>query len=201
MPSDKKKLYDAIETLQPRNFTDVPLDDLPAFLSETFSCAELITNSVPPPPPAKSAESKSETNSIRTAATKLAANDASSVTSSQVSLPTVSPEHEELKEYWGKPLKLGAKENPLGLSIYKLSPHDKHGAWFARRSVHEGLSFDKWRRAMKTEFAESISVKGGPGAGAVRGIGAERLVEREVVKGVGKMEGNSNQSRQLYFAD
>jgi hypothetical protein len=196
MPSDKKKLYEAIETLQPRNFIDVPHDDLSTFLSETFSSAELVANSVPsPPPPKVSPDSKLETSSVQTAATKLAANDASSVSSSQVSLPTISPEHEELREHWGKPLKLSTKENPLSLSVYKLPPHDKHGAWFARRSVHEGLSFDKWKRAMRREFVESVSVKGGPGAGAVRGIGAERLVDRQVVNGVGKMEGNATSRR------
>lgn len=41
---------------------------------------------------------------------------------------------------------------------------------------------------MRREFAESISVKGGPGAGAIRGIGAERRLEKKVT-GVGKLEG------------
>jgi hypothetical protein len=73
--------------------------------------------------------------------------------------------------------------------MYKMAGHDRHGAWFARRSVHEGLGFDKWKRAMQTEFAESLAVTGGPGAGSIRGIGADRRLERKLVDSVGKVEG------------
>lgn len=73
--------------------------------------------------------------------------------------------------------------------MYKMAGHDRHGAWFARRSVHEGLGFGKWMRAMKREFPVSLAVEGGPGVGSVRGIGADRRVEVEEVEGVGKLEG------------
>jgi hypothetical protein len=70
-----------------------------------------------------------------------------------------------------------------------MAAHDRHGAWFARRSVHEGLPFDRWKLAMQGEFAESLAVTGGPGAGSIRGIGADKVLEKQVVKGLGKMEG------------
>jgi len=42
---------------------------------------------------------------------------------------------------------------------------------------------------MKHEFAESLAVRGGPGAGSIRGIGADRVLERNKVKDLGTMEG------------
>jgi Protein of unknown function (DUF3074) len=185
MPSDKTALYTALEALQPRNFNDVPLDnsELAELLSKTFSSAEVIVNSVPSPLPPK--------NDITTNTTiqpVAVATSAATVTNPSISPPLLKPEHESLKENWSKPLKVSAKDNPLNVSIYKLSPHDKHGAWFARRSIHQGIPFEKWKKAMRKEFAESIGVKGGPGAGAVRGIGAERRLEKKVA-GVGKLEG------------
>lgn len=187
MVSDKMKLYQALETLQPRNVTDIHVDHLDTFLKDVFASAEVIVNSVPIPAQSKS-DSDSDSSSSFTSA-KLATN-AASLTASTYPPPTLHPEHEELKPHWGKPLKLGT--NPLGMSLYKMSPHDRHGAWFARRSIHQGLPFDKWKGAMKREFAESIGVVGGPGAGAIRGIGAEKRLERQVVKGVGKLEGRFN---------
>lgn len=70
-----------------------------------------------------------------------------------------------------------------------MAGNDRHGAWFARRSVHEGLGFTKWKRAMQREFAKSLAVEGGPGEGSVRGIGADRRLERKVVDGVGQLDG------------
>lgn len=86
-------------------------------------------------------------------------------------------------------MKLGASSNPLGMNVYKCPGKDGKGAWFARSSVHEGLAFRKWKRALEREFPETMKVQGGPGEGNIRGIGGERRVELEDVEGVGKMEG------------
>ncbi|KAF2665028.1 hypothetical protein BT63DRAFT_428974 [Microthyrium microscopicum] len=176
-------LHAALESLGPRPFGDVPLDDLSNFISETFAQAELIVNSVPPPPPNPTAEALSSSSSGSSIATK-----AAEITPSAIQPHPVHPEHEDLRSSWGKPLKLNAKDNPLGLTLYKMAAHDRHGAWFARRSVHEGLPFDRWKMAMQGEFAESLAVSGGPGAGAIRGIGADRVLEKKLIKGLGKME-------------
>lgn len=77
----------------------------------------------------------------------------------------------------------------MGISVYKLAGKDGKGAWFARRSVHEGLGFEKWKKGLEREFPETMKVQGGPGVGNIRGIGGERRVEHKVVDGVGKMEG------------
>ncbi|RYO81328.1 hypothetical protein DL766_004479 [Monosporascus sp. MC13-8B] len=94
----------------------------------------------------------------------------------------------ELRKEW-KEVKVNPKENPLGLSVYKLAAKDGRGSWFARRSVHEGQSFDKWKAAMEREFLESMKVKGKPGSGSIRGIGADKRVERMAFDGCGKLEG------------
>jgi hypothetical protein len=94
-----------------------------------------------------------------------------------------------LQKSWGKPLKLAAKEASMGISVFKMAAHDRHGAWFARTSVHEGLGFSKWKRALMREFPESLAVQGGPGEGNVRGIGGDRRLEDIEVPGLGKLEG------------
>ena len=86
---------------------------------------------------------------------------------------------------------MAAKDNPMGMAVYKLGGKDGRGAWFARRSVHEGMSFAKWKLGLQREFPESLAVQGGPGEGNIRGIGGERRVERKAVEGVGSMEGKS----------
>jgi hypothetical protein len=93
-----------------------------------------------------------------------------------------------LQKEW-KSVKLNAKENPLGMSVYKLAGKDGKGSWFARRSVHEGLGFKKWKTALQREFPETLKVQGGPGEGNIRGIGGEERVEYQVEEGVGTMEG------------
>ena len=76
----------------------------------------------------------------------------------------------------------------MGISVYKLSAKDGKGAWFARRSVHEGLSFERWKEGLIEEFPASLEVQGGPGEGKVRGIAAERRQEKLEVEGVGRVE-------------
>nr|GFD59894.1 hypothetical protein [Tanacetum cinerariifolium] len=58
----------------------------------------------------------------------------------------------------------------------------------ARRSVHEGIGFDKFKRAMMRELPQALDVQGGPGAGAVRGIAADRRLERFDVPDKAKLE-------------
>lgn len=102
-----------------------------------------------------------------------------------------------LQKEWGKPIKLSVKENPLGMAVYKLAGKDGKGAWFARRSVHEGLGFRKWKLGLQKEFPESLKVQGGPGEGNIRGIGGERVVESISVDGMGQLEGERIHKRPL----
>ncbi|KAF2114472.1 hypothetical protein BDV96DRAFT_576870 [Lophiotrema nucula] len=177
------ELQKALESLRPVDYEDVPLTDLKSYLSDLFSNAELIANSVPPPPNGTPYDTAKPTRTTPAPATS-----AADLTVSNVRRPAPAPHHAELQKSWGKPLKLGAKEQALGISVFKMAGHDRHGAWFARTSVHEGLGFAKWKRAMMREFPESLAVQGGPGEGNIRGIGGDKRLEDITVEGIGKLE-------------
>ena len=174
-------LHDALKSLSPIQWADVPLDNLPEFLQDTFAASELICNSVPQPlngtPFQASKPHHKKPNSARSAKDMHA-----SATRAQQTCQA----HEDLQKHWGKPYKI--KDNPLEVQIYKMAGSDRHGAWFARRSVHEGLGFARFKSAMQREFPHSMAVEGGPGAGAVRGIGVDRRLEEREVDRVGKLE-------------
>ncbi|KAF1968258.1 hypothetical protein BU23DRAFT_480895 [Bimuria novae-zelandiae CBS 107.79] len=185
------ELHQALECLRPKDFADVPVDDLKSFLPDILAKAELIANSIPPPPNGTPFESskraRDDANGARCAA---------DVTVSKVRRPAFK-EHEGLHKAWGKPVKLGVKEAATGISVFKMAGHDRHGAWFARTSVHEGLSFAKWKKAMQREFPASLEVQGGPGEGNVRGIGGDQRLEDITVDGIGNLEGRSSLIYQL----
>jgi hypothetical protein len=178
------ELHEALTCLRPKEFSDVPTDDLKPFVSDILSRAELIANSVPPPPKGTPYES-----SKRTRTGSQPAHNAADLTISEARRPPPVEAHEALQKSWGKPVKLGAKETATGMSVFKMAGHDRHGAWFARSSVHEGLGFTKWKQSMQKEFPESLEVQGGPGEGNVRGIGGDQRLEDMTVDGIGKLEG------------
>lgn len=178
------KLHEALSSLSPTDWDSIPHGDtLPQFLKQIFSHAELICNSIPPPPGGSDFLSSTPNSSVGNASS------AAEIIHSEARAAPPAPDHASLQKAWGKPLKIAAKDNPLGITMYKMAGHDRHGAWFARRSVHEGLGFTKWKTAMQKEFGQSLAVKGGPGEGSVRGIGADSMLEKEVIEGVGCLEG------------
>ena len=85
-------------------------------------------------------------------------------------------------------MKYGKKDNPLEVALYKMAGHDRHGAWYARHQVVEGLGFSKFKKALSREFPETLLTQGPAGAGAKRGLSAERRVERIDLHGVGRVE-------------
>ncbi|KAI9749880.1 MAG: hypothetical protein M4579_006700 [Chaenotheca gracillima] len=179
-------LHTALQTLSPVDYSSLPLDDLSTYLQDVFSKCQLLIDSVPEPSDA--ATSTPTTGRSRANTTSSIASNVSETSLSSARSSPALPEHAALQKEWGKPIKLSAKDNPLGISVYKLSGKDGRGAWFARRSVHEGLNFSKFKKSLEREFPESLEVQGGPGEGNVRGIGGERKVERKVVDGVGSAE-------------
>ncbi|KAI9780199.1 MAG: hypothetical protein M1816_003147 [Peltula sp. TS41687] len=178
-------LHSALQALSPVEFSSVPLTDLKSYLIDHFARSQVLIDSVPIPP---SSDSTPPTGRSRANTATSVASAASEVSSSSARSAPPIPEHAALQKEWGKPVKLSAKENPLGMTVYKLSAKDGKGTWFARRSVHEGVGFAKWRSALEREFPTSLEVQGAPGEGNIRGIGGERRIERVVVDGVGKME-------------
>lgn len=177
------ELHQALTALGYTDFSDVPLDDLAPFLQHAFEAGELICNSVPPPAGGSDFDSSRPATSQPDSAAS--AND---IIPSDARPTDPHPSHAGLRGSWGKPIKISAKDNTLGISVYKMAGNDRNGAWFARRSVHEGLSFSKFKRAMRWEFAESLAASNGPGDGAVRGIGGDQRLEHKTAEGVGDLD-------------
>lgn len=179
------QLHQALECLRPKDYgdIDIPTSDLSSHIARILANAELIANSVPPPPNGTPYESAQRT---RTAPGPAVC--AGELTLSEVRRPPPAKEHVVLREAWGKPLKLASKEAATGMSVFKMAGHDRHGAWFARTGVTEGLGFAKWKRAMLREFPESLEVQGGPGEGNIRGIGGDQRLEDITLPGIGQLQ-------------
>lgn len=167
------ELHEALQDLGPLDWSSVPTSqqEIDQTLLRLFNSASVILDSVPIPAP-EDAPLPPSPKPNRTAAT------ASEVTPSAERSPSGLDHHEKLQKEWGKPLKIKPAENALGISMYKMSSKDGKGAWFARRSVHEGMSFKRFKRAMEYEFEKSLAEPGPPGTGNVRGIGGEERVEQ-----------------------
>lgn len=177
--------HEPLSALGPVEWAHVPQDDLKQFLSDVFSEAQTVIESIPSP-----------TSAAETAG-------ADKDTLARLKSPDAMATAQKLKGDW-KEAKVNARDNPLGASVYKMGAKDGKGAWFARRSVHEGLAFDKWRLGLEREFRETMKVQGAPGSGNIRGIGAEKVVEHHVVPDVGQAEGKQglrSRSRHRHYGD
>lgn len=183
-------LHSALRVLSPISISSVPTSppETTEYLSDLFSKARLIIDSVPPPP------ADGSLDGLRSRADTSASDrsGSSDVLASSARSEPLDPANMIFQKEWGKPIKLSAKENPLGMAVYKAAGKDGKGAWFARRSVHEGMGFKQWKLGLQREFPESMEVQGAPGEGNVRGIGGERRVERVAENGIGMIEGNKS---------
>lgn len=159
--------HEPLKALGPINWSDLVPDQLDTFLKNTFTHAQCIIDSIPVSPtsfPQKIDKSRSTVDS------------------------NSSDKIKALNKDW-REVKVNPRENPLGLDVYKLAAKDGKGAWFARRSVHDNYTFEKWRLGMEKELDESMKVQGKPGDGSIRGIGADRKVVNQTVQNTGKMQG------------
>ncbi|KAL6713495.1 hypothetical protein ACLMJK_008960 [Lecanora helva] len=179
-------LHSALQSLSPTPFSSVPTaqSEAASYLQTAFQKAQTIIDSVPLPPP----DDSLVRSRPRSATTSSTASNVSEISASSARSDPLDPSNLGLQKEWGKPIKLNAKDNPLNMSVYKCAGKDGRGAWFARRSVHEGLGFNKWKLALQREFPETLEVQGSPGEGNIRGIGGERRVERMEVKDTGVVE-------------
>jgi len=174
------ELQEALPILSPIAYESLPAN-LGEYLQSVFHAAETIINSIPPPPATSSPSPLPPTANLAKTPEDTVCHP---YTSNELDL-----RHAASQAAWGKPVKINAKENPLGIAVFKMSGHDKNGAWFARRSVHTGFGFSKWKSKMQREFGDEVAETGGPGAGAVRGITADQRIEKHEVEGVGQLEG------------
>ncbi|KAK3399288.1 hypothetical protein B0T20DRAFT_196686 [Sordaria brevicollis] len=181
----------------PTDLANRPDSDLQALMTTTFSHAQTLVDSIPIPPSVAAAHAKASASASgrpRSATDSVVTGSHPSSGSSQHTGPKLSAEAAEtatkLRKEWKECKVSNTKENPLGINVYKLSSKDGKGAWFARRSVHKDVPFDKWRAGLEKEFAESIKryqEKGAePGTGNIRGIGGEKRLERVKVGGDGQ---------------
>lgn len=182
--------HEPLSALGPVEWDDVPQDDLKTFLDDVFAESHTIIESIPPlaqtgtakPPPAGRARAQTDgavalDADMQRALALLKGHEA-------------VEQAQQLRKEW-KEAKVNARDNPLDISVHKLSAKDGKGAWFARRSVHEGLEFDRWKAGLEREFRETMKVQGSPGSGNIRGIGAERVVEHHTVPDAGQAEGKT----------
>ncbi|KAL8630776.1 hypothetical protein Q9189_003536 [Teloschistes chrysophthalmus] len=178
-------LHTALQSLGPSDFSSVPIERprTKEYLQNLFTQAQIIIDSVPPPLEPPSPPARSHANTLASSVSSASDLSASLARSDPIDLANTT-----LQKEWSKPIRLGAKENPLSISVYKLGGKDGKGAWFARRSVHEGMGFRKWKLGLQREFPETMEVQGGPGEGNIRGIGGERRVEKIEIDGVGTIE-------------
>lgn len=191
--------HEPLKALGPIDWADVPQDDLSLgpFLASTFSQAQTVVDSIPTPPNqikalAQSGRPRSHTDSSvlppssSSRASRDHANTTANDTDNKEAAARAAHAAQLLKEW--KEVKVPPKDNPMGITVYKMSSKDSRGAWFARRSLHEGISFDKFKLGLEREFGETLKNSTGPGTGNVRGIGADQRAERLGCDGVGIAE-------------
>ncbi|OQD75115.1 hypothetical protein PENDEC_c008G05232 [Penicillium decumbens] len=183
-------LHEALQCLKPTSWEAVPQspEELRDYVRDIFKQSRLVAESLPDPPPYEHEEYYGQEWE--------AADSGRRVTPSSARVGETDPEITSMQKQWGKPIKLGGKDNPLGIHVWKLSANDNGGQWFGRRSVHEGLSFSHWQRKLSSEYDETLKVnrkkieKGQTPDKSIRGIGAEEKVEnREVLDEDGSVMG------------
>ncbi|KAA8644697.1 hypothetical protein EYZ11_003502 [Aspergillus tanneri] len=177
-------LQEALESLGPISWDEVPTNpnSLRDYTNDLYTKAQLIVDSVPEPPFNETAHHIPHDSSSSSPSSRV-------ITASTARIGTHDPTLLSLQREWGKPIKnTNPKDNPHDILVHKLPAKDGNGAWFARRSVHAGLSFEKWQEKLSSEMVETLKAnqkrvqKGRPPDRSIRGIGAERLVEELVVR-------------------
>jgi FtsZ-binding cell division protein ZapB len=151
-------------------------------MRDLFKHSRLIAESLPDPP-------LTEAEDYPNLEYEAAGPSAPRLVPSLTRVGETDPEIADLQKQWGKPIKIGGpKDNPLDVTLWKLSANDGGGSWFGRRSVHAGMPFSRWREKLSSEYDETLKInkkkieKGQTPDGSIRGIGAEEKVETMEVK-------------------
>ncbi|KAG8165865.1 hypothetical protein KVR01_004417 [Diaporthe batatas] len=179
--------HEPFKALGPIDWTAVTGDDLKHFLNTTFLHAQTVVDSIlaaASPQQAGRARSHTDSSVVFDPSSR---HHTSTSASADASTAAAAAHAAKLQKEW-KEVKVTPRDNPYNMSVYKLAGKDGRGAWFARRSMHEGISFDKFRLGLETEFAHTLQHTTGPGTGNVRGIGAERKAEHLQCYGVGQAD-------------
>lgn len=178
-------LHEALQALGPTTWDEIPKSqsDLRAYLSTLAQQARTIIASVPEPPPS-SHDHDHHHHKKEKEQQQHKHGHAYTVTPSPARLGTTNPEVLSLQKQWGKPLKAGnSRDNPQEIPLFKLQAGDGKATWFGRRSVHEGMPFERWRGKLSSELEETLRLNEGRLKNGlvpdkvVRGLGAARRVE------------------------
>lgn len=178
--------HEPLRAMGPVAWRDIPQDNIKEFLADIFADTQTVIESIPAvakltPLDLASGRARASTESA------LSPVDVQRQPPAQRQKALSMSQAQELRKEW-KEIKVNARENPLGINVHKLSAKDGRGAWFSRRSVHDGLSFDDWKRGLEIEFAETMKIQGSPGSGNIRGIGADKRVEDRPIDGFGELQ-------------
>ena len=177
-----------LQALGPVDWDDLPHEDMKGYLDRIFSQALVVADSIPSPEqlgdPVKSSPSGRSRAKTESAAAFADVHRSLSPLESSATIAAAG----DLRKDW-KEVKMNTKENPLDVNVYKMPGKDGRGAWFARQSIHDTLTFDEWKTGLEREFAESLKVQGAPGVGSIRGIGADKRVENKEIEDSGKLSG------------
>ncbi|KAF7546640.1 hypothetical protein G7046_g9242 [Stylonectria norvegica] len=180
------KHHEPLQALGPVEWDQIPKDSIKEFLDDILTETQTIVESIPVPATrAAVAASATATGRPRAKTESAVLRQEIQRAPSQRQTAVAISQAQDLRKEW-KEVKV--KDNPLDISVYKLSAKDGKGAWFARRSVHEGLTFDKWKEGLEMEFAETMKIQGSPGSGNIRGIGAEKRVENQPIDEAGQLQ-------------
>ncbi|EEY20613.1 conserved hypothetical protein [Verticillium alfalfae VaMs.102] len=170
--------HEPFAALGPVDWSTVPADDLSAFLADTFASAQTIIDSIPVPAPVQAAtaarRARAQTDPPQPS---VALNAAMAARQSGASIRTA----QDLMKEW-RTSRSTPRTTPSPSTSTSSPPRTAAAAWFARRSIHDGLPFATWKLGLEREFAESMKVQTGPGGGSIRGIGADKKVEDHVVR-------------------
>ncbi|KAJ5973675.1 hypothetical protein N7481_010885 [Penicillium waksmanii] len=156
-------LHDALQCLKPTSWDVVPQtpDELREYVRDMFKNSRLVAESLPDPPPLEGGTGTGDLSSTTHSAR---------VVPSAARVEETDPEITALQNQWGKPLKMGGpKDNPLGVTVWKLSANDGG-------------------EKMSSEYDETLKLnrkkieKGQTPDECIRGIGAEEKVESIEVK-------------------
>ncbi|POS79820.1 hypothetical protein DHEL01_v201793 [Diaporthe helianthi] len=179
--------HEPLKALGPIDWTAVTGDDLKHFLDTTFLHAQTVVDSIPAATnPQQAGRARSHTDSS-VVFVPSSCHHTNTSASADASTAAAAAHAAKLQKEW-KEVKITPRDNPYSMSVFKLAGKDGRGAWFARRSMHEGISFDKFRLGLETEFGHTLQHSTGPGTGNVRGIGAERKAEHLECAGVGQAD-------------
>ncbi|KAF7547384.1 hypothetical protein G7Z17_g7766 [Cylindrodendrum hubeiense] len=176
--------HEPLGAMGPIDWDDVPQQDLKEFLEDVFAETQTVVESIPAPATTAAAANTGRARSKTESAVTIG--NIQRAPSQRQTAAAIS-QAQDLRKEW-KEIKVNQRDNPLGINVYKLSAKDGRGSWFARRSVHEGLSFDDWKKGLDIEFAETMKVQGSPGSGNIRGIGADKRVESQTIEDAGQLQ-------------